>query len=94
MGGRLNPSRRFLDPPPLDVACLGVQVVCQLGDQRLETDTHFRAKNGKASWNWRLKFPVTLSANMKYQRLNVQALGTGGRVTLWVGSVEREGIEQ
>ena len=51
-----------------------MQVICQLGEQRLETDTHFRAKNGKASWNWRLKFPVTLTSSMKYQRLNVQAL--------------------
>jgi len=38
----------------------------------LRTDTHFRAKNGKASFNWRLKYPITLSSAMKYQRLQVQ----------------------
>mmetsp|Transcript_20593 Transcript_20593/g.43766 ORF Transcript_20593/g.43766 Transcript_20593/m.43766 type:complete len:299 (+) Transcript_20593:2-898(+) len=48
------------------------QVICQLGEDRQETDTHFRAKNGKASWNWRLKFPVTMSSSMKFQRLQVQ----------------------
>jgi len=42
-----------------------------LGDER-STDTHWRAKNGKASWNWRFKFPVTLTENMKFQRVNLQ----------------------
>jgi len=41
------------------------------GDERL-TDTHWRAKNGKASWNWRFKFPVSLTEGMKYQRLTLQ----------------------
>ena len=47
-------------------------MICQLGEQRLETDTHFRAKNGKASWNWRFKFNVTMSTYMKYNRLILQ----------------------
>ena len=25
-----------------------------------ETDTHFRASGGRASWNWRMKFDLTL----------------------------------
>ena len=64
-----------VDNMPKDVDLGGMadaQVVCSLGDARLETDTHFRAKKGKASFNWRMKFPVTLKANMKYQRLQVQ----------------------
>ena len=37
-----------------------------------ETDTHFRAKNGKASWNYRMMFPVELSHESKFNRLTVQ----------------------
>ena len=36
------------------------------------TDTHWFAKNGKASWNWRFKFPVTMSAFQRHQRLLIQ----------------------
>jgi len=35
------------------------------------TDTHFRAANGKASWNWRCKFPVSLDSFLKDQRLEL-----------------------
>ena len=38
-----------------------------------DTDTHLRAQRGKASWNWRFKFDVTLDSEMKYQRLHFQA---------------------
>jgi hypothetical protein len=30
------------------------------GQRHQETDTHWRCKSGKASWNYRVKFPVTL----------------------------------
>lgn len=36
------------------------------------TDTHFRCQNGKASFNWRLIFPVTLSANRVNNVLTLQ----------------------
>ncbi|KAF0685796.1 Aste57867_22404 [Aphanomyces stellatus] len=36
-------------------------VRCQLeGSDYQDTDIHWRAKNGKANFNWRMKFPVTL----------------------------------
>ncbi|CAK4072437.1 unnamed protein product [Aphanomyces euteiches] len=36
-------------------------VRCQLeGSDSQDTDIHWRAKKGKASFNWRMKFPVTL----------------------------------
>jgi len=40
-----------------------------------ETDTHWRAKKGKASWNWRLIFDVELGHNtraMKFPYLHLQ----------------------
>ena len=40
-----------------------------------ETDTHWRAKKGKGSFNWRLKFPVVLSnrsRTMKFPYLHVE----------------------
>ena len=36
------------------------------------TDTHFRARNGRASWNYRYKWPVEMDANMKFQYLTLQ----------------------
>ena len=30
-----------------------------------ETDTHYRAQNGNANWNWRMKFPVVFTENSK-----------------------------
>jgi len=46
--------------------------VALTGTQKQRTDTHLRAKEGKASFNWRLKFPVTLTDHMKYQRVTIQ----------------------
>ena len=47
------------------------------GDKKPQvTDTHWRAKKGKASWNWRFKFPVQLGPNtfnFKYPYLKLQA---------------------
>jgi hypothetical protein len=40
--------------------------------KRVRTDTHFRASDQKASWNWRFKFPVTLKHNSKAWRLHLQ----------------------
>lgn len=42
---------------------LRVTAELKLNKDRLkqETDTHWRAKNGKGSWNWRLKFPFEIS---------------------------------
>ena len=37
-----------------------------------QTDTHYRAKNGKASWNYRVKFAMTLDSFLKDKRLTVQ----------------------
>ena len=36
------------------------------------TDTHFRAREGRASWNWRFKWRVQLDSFIKYQRLILQ----------------------
>jgi hypothetical protein len=44
-------------------------------DLEQETDTHWRAKKGKGSWNYRLKFPVELgprSRAMKFPYLFLQ----------------------
>ena len=64
------------DLPVWDVDSTGLAdwyVSCSFGGSKKQlTDTHFRAKRGKASWNWRFKFPVTLTSSMKYQRLTVQ----------------------
>mmetsp|Transcript_19079 Transcript_19079/g.72115 ORF Transcript_19079/g.72115 Transcript_19079/m.72115 type:complete len:2052 (-) Transcript_19079:79-6234(-) len=45
------------------------------GCEPLETDTHWRAKKGKGSFNWRMKFPVMLGNRtkaMKFPYLHVQ----------------------
>ena len=48
-------------------------VTCRFGEcSKQHSDTHFRAQAGKASWNWRFKFPVTMSQFMKNQRLALQ----------------------
>jgi hypothetical protein len=44
-------------------------------DDAQTTDTHWRAKKGKASWNWRMKFDVLLGTNtrtMKFPYLKLQ----------------------
>ena len=65
-----------IDLPAYDVDATGLAdwyVTCSFAQSPAQqTDTHFRAKHGKASWNWRFKFPVTLKARMKYQRLRLQ----------------------
>lgn len=40
------------------------------GCKKQETDVHWRAKKGKASWNWRMKFTVELP--MKFPYLTLQ----------------------
>lgn len=40
------------------------------GARRQRTDTHLRSKKGKGSFNWRMKFPVTLP--MKSPRFSIQ----------------------
>lgn len=41
-------------------------VVASVNDsEKKETDTHYRAKNGEASWNWRMKFRLMLDENSK-----------------------------
>ena len=42
------------------------------GMKSQETDTHFRAKKGKASWNWRIKFSVHLPIKKLWPRLRLQ----------------------
>ena len=45
---------------------------CRFGDStEARTDTHWRAREGRASWNWRFKFGATLRQGMKYQRLQL-----------------------
>lgn len=36
-----------------------------------ETDTHFRCTNGKGSWNWRMKFSITLPSKINVVNLQV-----------------------
>lgn len=43
------------------------------GSKKLETDTHWRCRQGKGSWNYRMKFPVTLPMKQpEYARLMIQ----------------------
>jgi len=45
------------------------------GCEKQETDTHWRAKKGKASFNWRMKFDVLLGHNtraMKFPYMHIQ----------------------
>jgi hypothetical protein len=45
------------------------------GSEYQETDIHWRAKKGKGSFNWRMKFPVTLGhkqPNTKYPYFHIQ----------------------
>ena len=54
-------------------------------DDAQETDTHWRCHNGHANFNWRCKFPVTLSSKPSLlQRLTIQLwdndLGCAGRM--------------
>lgn len=34
----------------------------------LSTDTHLRAKDGKASWNWRFKIPLTMDQCVSFSK--------------------------
>ena len=57
----------------MDMGGMGdFMVKARIGSLTLDTDTHWRAKDGKASWNWRYKFDLTLADDMKYQRLTMQ----------------------
>ncbi len=49
----------------------GIEGGKTLKPQRYETDTHWRAKEGKGSFNWRMKFHFRLP--MKKARFKVQA---------------------
>lgn len=41
-------------------------VVASINDcERKETDTHYRAKDGQGSWNWRMKFKLMLDEDSK-----------------------------
>lgn len=42
------------------------------GCEPQETDTHWRCYAGEGSWNWRLKFPVTLPMKPEMARLHIQ----------------------
>ena len=47
-------------------------VSCRIGNSEVQnSDTHLRAQRGKASWNWRFKFPVTLDNFTRNQRLSL-----------------------
>ncbi|CAG9328112.1 unnamed protein product [Blepharisma stoltei] len=37
-----------------------------------ETDTHYRAQSGRGCWNWRMKFPLTVSQEETNYRLTLQ----------------------
>ena len=48
-------------------------VTAKLNDGKpMSTDTHFRAQKGKASWNYRLKFPLTMDSFLRDQRVQLQ----------------------
>ena len=57
---------------------LFVKAWCESTDgaqKKQETDTHWRAKRGKGSFNWRMKFPLTLgreTREMKFPYFHVQ----------------------
>lgn len=61
-----NNTSTYIPPPP--------QVIPE-GCAAQETDTHWRAKKGRASWNYRLLFEVELGHNsraMKFPHLRLQ----------------------
>ena len=41
------------------------------GGKKQRTDTHWRAKNGKGSFNWRMKFPIMMPMKEEFRRLHV-----------------------
>ncbi len=58
------------------------QIICRIGQGKPQkTDIHWRAKNGKASWNWRMKFDVELpmeegwDSQMEFQLVDKKLVG-------------------
>ena len=51
---------------------LFVQFLMEGQTKRQDTDTHWRCINGKGSWNYRLKFPVSLPIKSEFSRLRFQ----------------------
>ena len=66
---------RCIDVPAMDggVSDLFVSFFMEGTDRKLSTDTHWRAKGGRASWNYRIKLPIELPIKEReYGRLRVQ----------------------
>jgi len=72
------------------------------GQTKKYTDTHFRARDGKASWNYRFRIPVEMDSFMKHQRLtlacwdkDITADDCGGEVsvslTRWMKRIYKRG---
>lgn len=40
--------------------------------QKQQTDCHYRCKGGKGSFNWRMKFPLSLPMKALYETLHLQ----------------------
>lgn len=64
----------------LDIACFDVEETSDVfirgfvdPNKDQHTDTHFRCQNGKASFNWRLIMPLTLSVSRVNNALTIQA---------------------
>lgn len=57
------------------------------GEAAQETDTHWRCKKGKGSFNWRMKFDVELP--MKFPYLTVQMWDRDIVKVIWFGAVNR-----
>jgi hypothetical protein len=66
---------RSLDIPSLDGGYSDTYMQFNMeGGKKYYTDTHWRCKNGKASWNWRIKIPIELPIKSReIGRLKVQA---------------------
>ena len=69
-----------------DLFIRGWVTVAGVETRRLETDTHWRAVKGAASFNYRLKFPLLLSRHRDPEEaeprltLQVAAVPCGGRI--------------
>lgn len=70
------------------------------GEDRRETDTHYRAQEGKASWNWRMKFNLLLTEDSRclvdlqiWDRDLLSANDAIGGVTLDLTTEVRQALE-
>jgi hypothetical protein len=60
------------------------------GEKPQTTDTHWRAKMGKASWNYRMKFKVTLPIKPEFARLHCELWDKVRRVSWFCLQISQE----